>query len=443
MKKLLFAMLASGALAAANAANDIYLAQRFQLELDGKAAYYSLALPQQVYAASLRGDLGDLRVFNGADEPVPYALDTAAAVPATPPQRFSARWFPLSVSGADSSGAPVGLSVAADGSLRATVATPPRAKRTVDLVDLSHVDKPVEALLIHLDDDSYQGRVRVEASNDLRDWRPLTDASLLKISHDGHVLVQERIPLEGRHWRYLRLNWRDGAPAIAAVEVEACASDASANNAITREWRDVTQVWAGKVSGEYLFETDGAYPMDRLLIGLPQPNTIARIKLQSRPNAQSPWRDVANATLFRLQGKTDEQGEQNNPPVEFAANAHRAWRIIVDMRGGGFGSGLPAIKVGWHPAMLTFVARGTPPFTLGAGNAVLAASATSRDALLLGATPEIRPARLGAALPVAPAVAAADPDARRRYMLWGALLIAVCALGGVAWRLARNGGNTD
>jgi hypothetical protein len=74
---------------------------------------------------------------------------------------------------------------------------------------------------------------------------------------------------------------------------------------------------------------------------------------------------------------------------------------------------------------------------------VLAASATSRDALLLGATPEIRPARLGAALPVAPAVAAADPDARRRYMLWGALLVAVCALGGVAWRLARNGGNTD
>ncbi|TXG05005.1 DUF3999 domain-containing protein, partial [Burkholderia territorii] len=55
------------------------VAERFSLELDGSAAYYQLTVPQAVYAASRRGDLGDVRIFNGAGEPVPYSLDAPAA----------------------------------------------------------------------------------------------------------------------------------------------------------------------------------------------------------------------------------------------------------------------------------------------------------------------------------------------------------------------------
>ncbi|CAD9220363.1 hypothetical protein BCEN4_1670007 [Burkholderia cenocepacia] len=208
-----------------------------------------------------------------------------------------------------------------------------------------------------------------------------------------------------------------------------------------RQWRDAVRVRAGAAPGEYLFDTDGAYPVDRVRIDLPQPNTVARATLQSRADAQAPWRDVAGAVLFRLQGKG---GEQRNPPLEFIANTDRAWRIVVDMRNGGLGSGQPAVAIGWHPAALTFVARGTPPFTLGVGDASLVSSAVSRDALLVGMAPEVRPARVGAALPasaVAPA-AATDADAGRRYVLWGALVVAVGVLGAIAWRVAKAGGDT-
>ena len=61
-------------------------AQRFALELESGAAYYSVPLPAAVYAASQRNDLGDVRVFNGAGEPVPYSLDApreSARAPAT------------------------------------------------------------------------------------------------------------------------------------------------------------------------------------------------------------------------------------------------------------------------------------------------------------------------------------------------------------------------
>jgi hypothetical protein len=112
------------------------------------------------------------------------------------------------------------------------------------------------------------------------------------------------------------------------------------------------------------------------------------------------------------------------------------------MRNGGLGGGQPAVAIGWHPAALTFVARGTPPFTLGVGNAALSSSAVSRDALLIGMAPEVRPARVGAALATSEAAPepSADADATRRYVLWGALVAAVAVLGTIAWRLARGSG---
>ncbi|KML46861.1 membrane protein [Burkholderia cepacia] len=429
--------------AAADGAPDAErVAQRFSLDLDGSAAYYQLTVPQPVYATSRRDDLGDVRIFNGADEPVPYSLDApAAATPAVPRSRAPVHWFPLPPVRTDNGNATLGVTVGPDGSLRAAVATPPPAKRGADLVDLSRADGSLDALLVHVGDDSYQGRVTVDASNDLRSWRSLGSTQLLKVGHGDDMLVQERIALEGATPRYLRLDWLDGAPAIASIDVETHPRDARGTDtaSVPRQWRDAARVRAGGAPGEYLFDTDGAYPVDRVRIDLPQPNTVARATLQSRADAQAPWRDVASAVLFRLQGKG---GEQRNAPLEFAADTDRAWRIVVDMRNGGFGGGQPAVAIGWHPAALTFVARGAPPFTLGVGDASLVSSAVSRDALLVGMAPEVRPARVGAALPVA-AVApapAADTDATRRYVLWGALIVAVGVLGTIAWRLAKGGG---
>ncbi|AFQ49670.1 DUF3999 domain-containing protein [Burkholderia cepacia] len=418
------------------------VAQRFALDLDGSAAYYQLTVPQAVYAASRRDDLGDLRIFNGAGEPVPYSLDAPAAA-AVPPLRTSVHWFPLPPARSDDGHAPLGVSVAPDGSLRAAVTAPARTKHTADLVDVSHADGEVDALLVHVSDDSYQGRVAVEASDDLRNWRSLGSTQLLKVGRGDDMLVQERIALEGTGPRYLRLDWLDGTPAIASIDIETHPRDARSTDTATvpRQWRDAAHARAGSAPGEYLFDTDGPYPVDRVRIDLPQPNTVARATLQSRPDAQTPWRDVAGAVLFRLQGKG---GEQRNPPLAFAPNPDRAWRIVVDMRNGGLGGGQPTVAVGWHPAALTFVARGMPPFTLGVGNASLPSSAVSRDALLVGMAPEVRPARVGAALPASahPPSATTDTDATRRYVLWGALVVAVGVLGTIAWRLARGGGDT-
>lgn len=432
---------------------------RFSLELQGDAPYYAITLPAPVFAASRRGDLGDVRIYNGAGEPVPYSLDAPPArADARPPAVRSVHWFalPAADSGtAGNSNAAAGLNVtiAADGSLRAAVNTPPPARRAGDLVDLNPVRGETRALLIHLRNDNYQGRVSIAASDDLRNWTQAADVSLLKVSDGASTIQQERVDLDGLHARYLKLAWPDGAPEIAAIEAESTSTDTAAGTPPAaaagqdRTWISGIAAKAGAGVGEYLFDTGGRYPVDRLQIGLPQANTVAHATFYSRADAQSAWREVADANVFRLQkGNKDGNAthappeEQRNPPLDIAPDSDREWRIAVDTRNGGLGSGVPAVDIGWRAATLTFVARGAAPFTLVAGNAQLDTAAIGRADLFVGGPAQIAVARLGGALPAASKAEPPpqDRDATRRYVLWAALLAAVAALGFMAWRLLRS-----
>jgi hypothetical protein len=119
----------------------------------------------------------------------------------------------------------------------------------------------------------------------------------------------------------------------------------------------------------------------------------------------------------------------------------RHWRVVVDARNGGLGSGVLTVAAGWRPATLTFVARGSAPFTLGVGNASAVSTAVGRDELLMDASSAIATARVGEPLALAPNANAPSPakaDAYRRYVLWAALLLAVGSLAAIAWRLARS-----
>ncbi|MEZ2306729.1 DUF3999 domain-containing protein [Paraburkholderia sp. RCC_158] len=417
-------------------------ARHFALQLDDGAAYYSVRLPAAVYAASQRNDLGDVRVFNGAGEPVPYSLEGLREPARTPPTLRPARWFPLRPAAAGQAGAPLGVTIAADGSLRATAAPPGRAQHDTDLIDAgqaSHEGR-ASALLIHLRDDNYQGRVSVESSDDLRNWQPAGDAQLLKVSYNGSTLSQDRIELNGAHARYLRLRWLDGAPYLESIDVEVQAAGAGRTQLADsqREWREGIVARAGPKAGEYFFSTSGPFPVDRLRLNLPQPNTVAPAVVYSRGELGGAWREVSNATLFRLH---NGDVEQNNPSLQLTPDTDRHWRVVVDARNGGLGSGVLTVAAGWRPATLTFVARGSAPFTLGVGNASAVSTAVGRDELLMDASSAIVTARVGEPLALAPNANAPSPanaDAYRRYVLWAALLLAVGSLAAIAWRLARS-----
>jgi hypothetical protein len=418
-------------------------ALRFALELESGAAYYSVPLPAAVYAASQRNDLGDVRVFNGAGEPVPYSLDAPRESARAPATLRTVHWFPLPPAASGGTGAPLGVTIAADGSLRATSAPPDRSQHDTDLIDVAREargEARVDALVVHVRDDNYQGRVSVESSDDLRNWQPAGEAQLLKVSYNGSTLSQDRIELNGMRARYLRLHWLDGAPYVESIDaqVQVASAGAAQRADMQRQWREGIVAHPGPKAGEYFFESGGPYPVDRLRLNLPQPNTVAPAVVYSRSGLETAWREVSSATLFRLHNGTVEQ---SNPSLEMEPDTDRHWRVVVDTRNGGLGSGALTVAAGWRPATLTFVARGAAPFTLAVGNAAAVSSAVSRADLLMGASSVAVMARVGEELPVGPEADAQlsgkDPDAMRRYMLWAALLLAVGSLGAIAWRLAR------
>ncbi|NYH19715.1 DUF3999 domain-containing protein [Paraburkholderia bryophila] len=295
----------------------------------------------------------------------------------------------------------------------------------------------MSALLVHLRDDNYQGRVTVEASDDLRHWQPAGDAQLLKVNANGSALSQDRIELDGAQARYLRLHWLDGTPYVESIDMEVQAVAVHAQRAdAQRTWREGIVAHAGPKPGEYFFATGGAYPVDRLRLNLPQPDTVAPAVVYSRTGLDAPWREVSSATLFRLHNGTVEQ---SNPSLSFAPDTDRQWRVVVDTHNGGLGNGALTVAAGWRPATLLFAAHGAAPFTLSVGSAASVSAAVSRDEVLAGASSVAATARVGDALSLAPDADAqpAPPDARRRYLIWAALLLGGGSLAALAWRLAR------
>ena len=67
----------------------------FQLQLEGEGPFYRLRIPEEVYAASRRADLSDIRVFNGKGETMAQALrrPTEASAPQGEPRAVP--FFPL------------------------------------------------------------------------------------------------------------------------------------------------------------------------------------------------------------------------------------------------------------------------------------------------------------------------------------------------------------
>ncbi len=411
-------------------------AERFTLATEGVAAYYAVTLDADVYAHSARPGLADLRVRNGAGELLPYALDLPPEPAAEARTLSDVPWFALPAL-AQRQAAPMGVVIGTDGALRAASPQPAAASAGAWLLDLSKLREDAAAVVIGLPDGEYQGAVDVASSDDLQHWQAVGSAQLLRVSRGGSVLSQDRVALGRLRARYLRLQWQGVPPAPARVQVETVAAGTPPPLAL--QWREDIAATQAQAGGDYVFDTGGRFPAERVRIRLPQPNTVVRATLWSRPDPESAWRMVSSGQLYRLAGAGG--GEQESAPLAIERNADRLWRLSVDARAGGLGSGMPVLALGWRPAVVTFVARGAAPFSLAVGEPAAQPrepGPVARAELLAGPAPVIAKARI-AGMNASPRSAAAPADAQRnrRLVLWGALLLAVGVLGAMAWRLLR------
>src|SRR5262249_23292193 len=159
------------------------------------------------------------------------------------------------------------------------------------LIDATSLAEPIGAVTLVWPEQA-QGlstRVRIEASDDLERWRPLAaDAPLLDLQYAGRRLTRDRVELALVQPKYLRLSWPAGTSPVAlnAVRVEFGERVVEA----ARQWSEATGTAMDGKENEYEFDLDGAYPIDRIGIDLPEVNAVVPGELLARATRDQPWR---------------------------------------------------------------------------------------------------------------------------------------------------------
>lgn len=416
------------------------------LATEGDSAFYRVELPAAVYAGAVRGDLRDVRVFNADGALVPFAF-----VPRSAPTREKRAplylpQFPLRVEQAetDLSGLSLSLKRSTAGatlSLATRDGTPVAGDRLIGYVlDASAATEPLVALVVNWETlpRGVGMRIRVEASDDLAAWRTVvSDAPLIDLEYEGRRLRRDRIEMPATSAKYFRLSWASSQPPpdLAGIVGEYAARSVEPSV----RWNDAIGVAVPDHEGDYDFDLQGAFPVERIAIVLPEQNSVVPTQVFARATPKDPWRLIASDVLFRLR---QGDGENHSPPISVNAGAARYWRLHVDPRNGGLGAGLPRLRAGWLPLQIVFAARGGGPFMLAYGSATAASGALPIQTLVPGYDTPAAPA-IGIAAVASADVAALGgaerltaPIDARRWLLWSTLVFGVIVLGWMAWRLS-------
>jgi hypothetical protein len=417
------------------------------LTVEVDSPFYRAALPAAFYAGSARADQGDLRVFNGDDAVVPYARLDSPAAAREKKATAALPIFPLRVDeqGGDLSGLSLTVTQSAGKTfvnLTTKEGQPVPAQRLAGyLLDATDAREPISAIVLAWAPKSggMNTRIRVEASDDLNQWRTLVgDAPLLDLEYDGRHLLRDRVEFRQVPAKYLRLSWPS---AQTPLQLNAAGAEFGDRVLETpRQWAEALGAAVADKENEYQFDLGGVLPVDRVAIELPEVNSVVPAQLLARTAPEEPWRPVTSLVTYRLR---QDAGEVTAPPLVIAPAAYRYWLLRIDPKSGGLGRGQPRMRAGWVPQEIVFAARGTGPFLIAYGNVAAASSALPVTTLVPGYASGAEPlgaiavAHMGAAAPLGDIEQAKRPREYRRATLWAVLILGVVVLAWMAWQLSR------
>lgn len=338
-------------------------ALQLPINVPQNASLLRLVLDADVYRAVRRPDLGDIRVFNAAGE----ALPMARLVRERSERLFSAQvaLTPLPVAVAEGGNGAAKLSINQRGGetrvevdVGRGVSAAPAPTRF--LADTESFGRAVHAISIPLAADSlFEGRLRVETSRNLADWRDLAASEPVLAVGKGEARIERtRVELAGRAERYLRLSWLGDAPVPAVSVLDLVHREQP--GPVKRHWLDLV----GTAAGEHVnYVAPGLFPVDQFRLLPVEGNDVVAARVFSRAGVSARWQLQAQSVGYRLQG---EASVREGPPVTIPLTRDPLWRVSPERpETAGAASRL---QLGWVPEEIAFVARGAGPYLLAVGH---------------------------------------------------------------------------
>lgn len=430
-------------LAVARAGTDTDYAYAFPLDTKETAEAYRIVLSPEVYASvNPSAGLRDLVVVNALNRPVPFG-----ELPPSPPLRhdfsLDARLLPVPVNAATHEGVQIERSTSGGIVISQPPNNPSPQHPRQWLVDAGRV-----VTLNHLELDAstlqqdFQVHLAVDASNDLRQWIPLSgDVGATRIHGENNQVEQLSLPLSssvaGRYYRIRLidgdLDWSDDH--VPSVQLGGNYTDPVADYASQLQWLRATST--GGNGNDYDYTLPASLPVEVLRVQLPEANTAARVHVQlPQGEGTSSWFDLATLDLVRAAGK------DGNEQTQFASRRVQHLRLHSETPL----AAAPVLTIGWLPPQYFFMAEGGGPYRLLAGSYASrrgeypVAEAWSRLRAKYGESWTPPAATLGARVDDMGAEALSAPKVPydwTRPLLWGVLVVGALAVAGMALSLLR------
>lgn len=449
MKKWLWLMLLM-AFAPCVASADLTLndfAYGIRIEVPKGTPVAAISLPEQVYQSTYRKDLGDMRIFNAAGEPVPHMIRYAQSQSVESPWRALA-FFPLSEAApAETGGYRVHVRTGPDGAIVSVdprMSPLPSATVRTYLIDLSRVRRSLSRLRLEWQPGqaNLMATMSVDASDDLVAWTTIQPrAAISDIRYAGRRLSRNTITLSRSSRRYLRLRQVDSGPAVSLTRIEGRIRPQGRSPI-----RAVIKLDGQSMpdsAGVFEYRTSGAYPVDRVNLVFDQANSMADALVESRNAADAAWTRRVKGLFYRIDL---DDGPLTSDARAVAMSMDRFWRLTVDASDSTIGNAIPRLEIGYRPHDLFFIARGSGPFTLAFGSSGVEPLKVNVAALFDGigrqrdnslerwVMPQGSQMVLGGPGRLSPQP---KPLPMRRIVLWSVLLAGVLVVAAMAWRLAR------
>ncbi|HET9049197.1 MAG TPA: DUF3999 family protein [Chiayiivirga sp.] len=417
-----------------------------------------VSLNAEVYARLWRDDVGDVVVFNGANEPVSMApmrslRSAQATMASSATSLLDVPLFRLPAGTPKNSSERVRLVVSqgADGRLQrldAQVGVEPLAAPSSDwLMDLSMVHAPVRGLTVGFEPGAAPlvARVDVFGSRDLSSWTRLAAGqALVSLDEDGMRLERRRVEFANTQLPYLRLVRTDASEPlpIATVQVTRVLPGVELEPGL----ESVELTGHGEaVAGVYRYSSSGPFPVERVNLELADRNSATTVIVESRMRADLPWRERARGAVFRLAG---QHGQVESAALDISRVRDREWRVRTEPAQ----LKAPILVLSYRPDQFAFLAQGDGPFRLAAGSArsrrsdaPLAAVAkqlqADKDARWSGAEAQLgRGAELAGGAALAPRPDGSGSPTPWQWLLWALLLAGAFAVVAMVLKLLRQSG---
>ena len=352
---------------------------------EAAGTYLQTTLTHDIYRYSADAQLNDLAVTDQLGNKLPYRIIAPSVQNSEQSQQFNVRYFPVPVGAAPETllvlssasirldANEISVSVVKNDSEELHTQTAPTDFFVVDMSDVRTRADNLVVLWPTSEAHQYL-EVEVSGTNDMTNWSPITNTTLVQLQKGGELLTRNKIALNvaERQYAYLRLKFTRGGEGLHITQIAIENTDKIANAPVPDSWQ-VSGTLAEKqesalhtINGgnkmpvaAWEFTRDDIAPISDLSINFGSVMYGDMAKVFSRRTEKQPWQLIHQGIWFNAQVGSDWQ---HSDAINIHNNTDPQWRI--ELNESVRTTAKPELQFSRQPEILQFIANNTAPYKI-------------------------------------------------------------------------------